>query len=126
MCSYCFQDPEDGVEVHACICNMIEYEACTPIDFQRAVVHWCAQQQGDAVSSDDDEAQVQDCAPSGAAALDPNLLHDVQAGSQSPVAFSAKAAQEEADLRLAMQLQGQDNDGMMSNELSGLQVSPLC
>ncbi|BDA46428.1 probable Sentrin-specific protease 7 at N-terminal half [Coccomyxa sp. Obi] len=80
------------------------------------------QQQGNAVSSDDDEADFQDCAPSDAAAFDPNLLHDVEADSQSPVAFSMKAAQEEADHRLAMQLQGQDNDGIMSNELSGLQI----
>ncbi|CAL8462561.1 g2094 [Coccomyxa elongata] len=81
-----------------------------------------SQQQGDAVSSDDDGAHFQDRVPSGAAVLDPNLLHDVEAGSQSPVAFSSKAAQEEADRRLAMQLQGQDNDGVMSNELSELRL----
>lgn len=87
----------------------------------------CLQPQDEA-SSGGDEAVFQDCAPSEAAAPDPHLMHDVEADSQSPVASSAKAAQEDADHRLAMQLQSQDRDsgGVMTNELSILHVSFLC
>ena len=39
------------------------------------------------------------------------------------MAFSAKAEQEKADRRLAMQLDFQDPNGMVSNELSVMHVS---